>query len=76
MSSSEEPKRDDYSARLAKLKARVKVDTSQSSSSTSSSARLTEDMARECREAISSGCYDDIIGDDCETINMIFKIGS
>jgi len=61
MSSSEEPKRDDYSARLAKLKARVKVDTSQSSSSTSSSARLTEDMARECREAISSGCYDDII---------------
>ena len=63
MSTSEEAKNDDYSARLAKLKAKC-ADISHSSSSTgsaNSSRNRTNDMSHECRSAIKNGFSDEII---------------
>ena len=63
MSTSEEAKNDDYSARLAKLKAKC-ADMSQGSSNNSSansSRNRTNDMSQECRNPIKNGYSDEVI---------------
>ena len=61
MSTSEEAKQDDYSARLAKLKAKCADISHSSNSSANSSRSRTNDMSQECRTAIKNGLSDEII---------------